>query len=374
MKEKQLTNLLAAVVRQVATEDIYLDRALRDIFKDKKVVDPNIRRALSLYAPFIFRNWYALGGGSGDSIISIVNKALEIPVERIDGDNVTPESPDFPQWFIDLSKEELGGSWEQELIAFASRPKRYIRTNTMKISTRNLVDELRQQMVVVRNVPDFPDALEVAGGKEIFGTVPFKAGLLEVQDISSQQVAPFLLKDYKGSGLVVDACAGNGGKSLHIGTLMGNKGRIISMDLYPQKLEELKRRALKAGISNIETRVIDTTKVIKRMHDKVDFLLLDVPCSGTGVFRRNPESKLRMTPESLESVKQQQADILSRYSKMVKTGGVLVYATCSILNSENRGQVEAFLAARPEFALEEDRAIMPSSGGDGFYMARLRRE
>ena len=136
MKEKQLTNLLAAVVRQVATEDVYLDRALRDIFKDKKVVDPNIRRALSLYAPFVFRNWYALGGGSGESIISIVNKALEIPVERIDGDNVTPESPDFPQWFIDLSKEELGGSWEQELIAFASRPKRYIRTDFLLLAER----------------------------------------------------------------------------------------------------------------------------------------------------------------------------------------------------------------------------------------------
>lgn len=373
MKEKQLTNLLADVVRRVATEDIYLDRALRDIFRDKKVVDPNIRRALSLYAPFVFRNWYALGGGSGESIIHVVNKALVMPVEKVDAGSAIDATPDFPQWFLDLAKIEVGDCWEQELRAFAHRPKRFIRANTLKVSPNRLAEDLSSYQVMVKRVAEVPDALEVAGGKELFSTVPFKAGLLEVQDISSQQVAPFLLDSFKGSGLVVDACAGNGGKSLHLGTLMGNKGRIISMDIYPQKLDELKRRALKAGISNIETRHINTTKVIKRMHDKVDYLLLDVPCSGTGVFRRNPESKLRMMPDNISSVLVQQADILNRYSKMVKPGGVMVYATCSILKSENRGQVDAFLASRPEFVLEDDRAIMPSSGGDGFYMARLRR-
>lgn len=374
MKEKLLTNLLANVVRKVAVEDVYLDRALRDLFKDKKVVDPNIRRALSLYAPFVFRCWYHFGGGNNESIINIVNKALEVPMNELNSYVEAHVKLDFPEWFVTLAKEEVGDEWETELHAFLSQPKRYIRANTLRISTQELVQQLRRQEVVIRTVSNAPDALEVVGGKEVFGTVPFKDGLLEVQDISSQQVAPFLLANFTGNGLVVDACAGNGGKSLHFGALMRNKGRIISLDLYPQKLEELKRRALKSGITNIETRVIDTTKVIKRMYDKVNYLLLDVPCSGTGVFRRNPESKLRITPENIANVKQQQAEILNRYSKMVKVGGEMVYSTCSILKSENRGQVDAFLAVHPEFVLDEDCTIFPSSGGDGFYMARLIRE
>lgn len=373
MKEKLLTNLLANVVRKVAVEDVYLDRALRDLFKDKKVVDPNIRRALSLYAPFIFRTWYHWGGGDNESIINIVNKVLEIPLNELNSYAESHIRADFPSWFTELAKEEIGDCWEQELHSFVSQPRRYIRTNRLRITTPELIQQLRKQEVMVKSVPEHQDALEVVGGKEIFGTVSFKDGLLEVQDTSSQQVAPFALACFQGNGLVVDACAGNGGKSLHLGALMNNKGRIIAMDLYPQKLEELKRRALKNGITNIETRTIDSTKVVKRMHDKVNILLLDVPCSGTGVFRRNPESKLRITPESIANVKLQQADILNKYSKMVKPGGVIIYSTCSILKSENRGQVDLFLSSNPGFTFEEERLILPSSGGDGFYMARMKR-
>lgn len=373
MTDKKLTNLLASVVRKVAVEDVYLDRALRDMFKDKKVVDPSMRRTLSLYAPFIFRNWYYFGGGQNESIINIVGKALEISSNELSSFSAANTAPDFPGWFTDLAKAEVGEHWEQELLAFNRQPQRFIRTNTLRISTDELMSLLRNQDVMVKRVERLPDAIEVTGGKEVFGTVAFKDGLLEVQDISSQQVAPFLLENFKGSGLVVDACAGNGGKSLHLGTLMRNKGRIVAMDLYDQKLDELKRRALKNGITNIETRLIDTTKVIKRMYDKVDYLLLDVPCSGTGVFRRNPESKLRIAPESIAAVKQQQADIFNRYSKMLKVGGEMVYATCSILHSENRGQVDLFIADHPDFELLADKVLFPSAGGDGFYMARLKR-
>jgi len=371
MTTKQLANLLAIVVRRVATEDIYLDRALRDIFKDKKVVDPNVRRAVSIYAPFVFRQWNALGGSNGDSIISIVTKALEVSTDRISNGYLLSNEPDFPEWMVKLAEQEVP-NWKDELISLGNAPRRFVRANRLKITVSDLLMELRGGSVLARPHGELADAIEIVGGKEIYGTRAFKEGWLEVQDISSQQVAPFLLSSFAGRGLVIDACAGNGGKTLHIGTIMGNRGRIISMDIYPQKLEELKRRALRAGISNVETRVVDTTKVIKRLHGKADFLLLDVPCSGTGVLRRNPEAKLRMKFEDIANVKQQQGEILDRYSKMVKAGGVMVYATCSILHSENRGQVDAFLSRNSEFTLEDDRAIMPSSGGDGFYMARLR--
>lgn len=371
-KDKQLVGLLANVVRKVVVEDIYLDRALRDLFRDKKVTNPHYRKVLSLYAPFILRLWFHFGGGKGESIVNMVVKALEIPANEIAQYSRSIACPDFPEWFIDLAKHEIPDKWLQELIALSGKPDRYIRTNSLRSSAARLLEQLARHDIQAKAVGS-GDAIMLLGGKEIFGTPAFKDGLLEIQDISSQEVAPFLMKSYKGHGLVVDACAGNGGKSLHLGSIMRNRGRILSMDIYPQKLEELKRRALKNGITNIETRHISTTKVIKRMADKVDYLLLDVPCSGTGVFRRNPESKLRITPENIEMVKEQQADIVNRYSKMVKPGGEMVYATCSILTSENRGQVDKFLANNPQFSLQEDRTILPSSGGDGFYMARLKR-
>lgn len=143
------------------------------------------------------------------------------------------------------------------------------------------------------------------------------------------------------------------------------------MDIFERKLEELKRRAKNAGITNIETRHISSSKIIKRLENKADYLLLDVPCSGSGVLRRNPEAKLRLKPSDLENVKREQRDILERYAKMVSPGGSMVYATCSLLKSENIDQVSHFLENHKNFTLQEDKTLLPSLGGDGFYMAKL---
>jgi 16S rRNA (cytosine967-C5)-methyltransferase len=175
---------------------------------------------------------------------------------------------------------------------------------------------------------------------------------------------------------VIDACAGAGGKTLHLGALMQNKGSIISMDVEGFKLDELRRRANRAGISIAETRLIENNKTIKRLRESADLVLLDAPCSGTGVIRRNPDSKWKLSEDFIERVQEIQRDILRRYSQMTKPGGTLVYATCSILPSENLQQVEWFLdePEGKEFTLEEERAIMPSEFGfDGFYMSRLKR-
>ena len=175
---------------------------------------------------------------------------------------------------------------------------------------------------------------------------------------------------------VVDACAGGGGKSLHIAALMQSKGVLIALDTVDWKLDALKLRARRAGASNIETRTIDTRKVIKRLHATADRLLLDVPCSGLGVLRRNPDAKWKLQPESIENLKLTQQDILQSYSPIVKTGGTMVYATCSILPSENRQQVDLFLAseAGKGWTLVSDRSILPQDEGyDGFYMALLKR-
>jgi 16S rRNA (cytosine967-C5)-methyltransferase len=173
----------------------------------------------------------------------------------------------------------------------------------------------------------------------------------------------------------VDACAGAGGKTLHLASLMENKGQIIAMDIYEHKLAELKKRAKRDGAHNIEARTIEGSKTIKKLKGKADRVLIDAPCSGLGVLKRNPDSKWKLNPEFIERIKKTQAEILDQYASMVKEGGKMVYATCSILPSENELQVKAFLKNHPEFTFVKDQKISPAkSGFDGFYMALMERK
>jgi len=173
---------------------------------------------------------------------------------------------------------------------------------------------------------------------------------------------------------VVDACAGGGGKTLHLAALMQNKGRIIAMDTEDWKLEELKKRARRAGAGNIETRLIDSSKVIKRQENSADRLLLDVPCSGLGVIKRNPDAKWKLSLEFIHQVKELQQKILSDYTVTLKSGGQMVYSTCSLLPSENEEQVKKFLEIQNgKFILEKEHRTYPSEGFDGFYMALLKK-
>ncbi len=174
---------------------------------------------------------------------------------------------------------------------------------------------------------------------------------------------------------VIDACAGAGGKSLHMAALMKNKGKILCLDTEERKLIELKKRSKRNGISIIETKTIDSTKVIKRLAESADLVLLDVPCSGLGVIRRNPDAKWKLKKERIEELIKIQADILSSYSNMVKKGGKLIYVTCSILPSENELQIKKFIEShKDQYKLIEEKTISPAeSGFDGFYMAKLIR-
>ncbi|MCB0664022.1 MAG: RNA methyltransferase, partial [Saprospiraceae bacterium] len=156
---------------------------------------------------------------------------------------------------------------------------------------------------------------------------------------------------------------------------MENKGNIISMDTEDWKLKELSKRAKRAKAYTIQTKVIESSKIIKRQEKSADRLLLDVPCTGLGVIRRNPDTKWKLTPEFLAEVQQTQAAIIEDYSKMVKPGGKMVYATCSILPAENEEQVEKFLNNHPDFELEKQETILPyEEGFDGFFMALLKRK
>ncbi|MEM9361761.1 MAG: methyltransferase domain-containing protein [Bacteroidota bacterium] len=282
----------------------------------------------------------------------------------------------FPDWLDELGEKALGNKlWTKESAALNRQAEVILRTNTLKTSKNTLKRALADEGIETIPVPDYEDALKLTERKNVFTTDTFKDGLFEVQDASSQLVAPFL--EVAPGQRVVDACAGAGGKTLHLASLMQNKGQLIAMDIYESKLKKLKVRARRNGVHNMETRVIENSKVIKKLHEKADRVLLDAPCSGLGVIRRNPDSKWKLEPEFLERIKGVQQDILQRYSKMVKPGGKLVYATCSILPEENSEQVQSFLAseAGKDFEFVKEQNIYASERGyDGFYMALLEKK
>lgn len=276
----------------------------------------------------------------------------------------------IPEWMDETGSKQLGESWDGVLTALNHPAKVVLRTNLLKASPEQLSSSLQKEGVILEAIS--AEAFVVQQRKNLFATEAFKQGWFEVQDFSSQQVSHFL--EVKPGMRVIDACAGAGGKTLHLGVLMENKGQIIAMDTEAWKLKELKRRAKRNGIFIIQPKPIDSTKVIKRQKESADRLLLDVPCSGLGVLRRNPDAKWKLQPAFLEKLQVEQANIISNYSKMLKKGGKMVYATCSILPSENQEQVQRFLQDNgADFALEEERSISPEEGYDGFYMARLVR-
>ena len=278
-----------------------------------------------------------------------------------------------PDWLDDLGRRELEQTWDATLAALNRPAGVVLRANRLKTDRTALQKALQAEGIETRPVGD-GEALVLTRRQNVFQTKAFKNGLFEVQDFSSQQVAA-LLAPQPGMR-VVDACAGGGGKTLHLAALMQNRGSLIALDTVAWKLDELRSRARRAGATNIETRPIESRKTVKRLYNSADRLLLDVPCSGLGVLRRNPDAKWKLTPEAVDNLRAVQQDILQSYSPIVKSGGQMVYATCSILPSENQEQVQKFLAgeAGKSFRLLQEKRILPQDEGfDGFYIAVLEK-
>ncbi|MEO0527590.1 MAG: RsmB/NOP family class I SAM-dependent RNA methyltransferase [Bacteroidota bacterium] len=309
-------------------------------------------------------------------------KQLEpTPVRRIKGrfdelSQIRKYREAIPDWIDTICEKELGEKlWTEELAALNRPAEVILRTNGLKTTKDKLRKALLAENIVVEPIKGYTYALRLPERANVFVTESFKKGFFEVQDASSQLVAEYL--DVKPGQRVVDTCAGAGGKSLHLAALMENKGQLIAMDIYGSKLKELKRRARRNGAHNIEPREITSTKVVKKLHESADRVLIDAPCTGLGVIRRNPDTKWKLKPEFLEKILNTQQEILRSYSKIVKNGGKMVYATCSILPQENNDQVKAFLNSEEgqNFQLVKEKNIYASkSGFDGFYMALLEKK
>ena len=388
-------------IRDIFNEGVYADKAVEKALKrdkrwgsrDRKFVAETIYEIVRwkrLYAeiaevkePFdrnnlwrLFSVWCVLKGIA----LPDWNQIEPTPSRRIKGkfdelSKIRKFRESIPDWIDEVAVSELGEElWTKELAALNKQAEVILRTNTLNTTKEELQKKLQDESIFTEFIPNHSDALRLVERANVFRTEVFKKGYFEVQDASSQLVAEYL--DVAPGMKVIDTCAGAGGKTLHLASFMKNKGQIIAMDIYESKLKKLKIRARRNKVHNIDTRVIDSTKPIKKLYNKADRVLIDAPCSGIGVLRRNPDSKWKLQPEFLDNIKKVQQDILQKYSKMVKSGGKLVYATCSVLPSENQNQITEFLASESGkyFKLIKDNKVFAhTSGFDGFYMALLEK-
>jgi len=226
-----------------------------------------------------------------------------------------------------------------------------IRVNTIKTNIDDTMSELYQQNVMAGLTKYSPNALRLDAKSSIHHNPMFENGWFEIQDEGSQ-ILCHLLNPKRGE-MVVDFCAGSGGKTLAIGAIMRSTGRIYAFDVDDKRLKKIKPRLARSGLSNVYTALIqhENDSHIKRLHKKIDRVLLDVPCSGIGTLRRNPDLKWRQSDKSIEELNVKQKSILANGAKLLKTNGIIVYATCSLLKKENEDIVEEFLANNTDFKL-----------------------
>jgi 16S rRNA (cytosine967-C5)-methyltransferase len=388
---KNLVNAVAETLQDIFTKNRYADKALEKKFKSHPQWGSRDRRfvAEAVYDIVRYKRFYEELIQSKNNFwfmtaAWMLMKNIEFPdwLEFQDLNRAVilqranelkhnlPVYESYPDWLWELGLKELGkDNWEKEARALNTPAKVVLRVNTLKNSLEDLEKKFELQAIPVEKIPGLDGALVLMKKENIFRNPLFREGCFEIQDAGSQQISTFLAP--RPGDTVIDACAGAGGKSLHIAALMKNKGRVISMDIEQWKLDELKKRAKRAGAFNTELRLIENKQSISSLREKADRLLLDVPCSGSGVIKRNPDTKWKLSAESFDRTKVLQQQLLSEYSEMLKTNGEMVYSTCSLFPSENQEQIKYFLHTHPQFQLIEEKTLLPSEGFDGFYMARL---
>ena len=285
----------------------------------------------------------------------------------------------IPDWLDELGARELGARWPAEIAALNQSAPVILRANTLKTTRDQLRAQLAELGFETTTIENVPDALQLVERRAVTRTALYKEGLFEIQDAASQMVAPFALAGASieaGAGIglkVLDACAGAGGKTLHLAAQMNNAGELRALDVYPNKLADLDARAARAA-AKVQIALAND-KSLEQLQGWADRLILDMPCSGTGTLRRQPDLKWRLSSDWLARLRATQREILTDYRALVAENGEIIYATCSILPSENEGQIAWFTGKFEGWELREERVISPAQTGfDGFFMARLGRK
>jgi 16S rRNA (cytosine967-C5)-methyltransferase len=308
-----------------------------------------------------------------------------------------PEMPravanDLPEWLEPHLDRVFGIGLEREMAALNGSAPTDLRVNLLKADREEARRALAAEGVAAKPAPLSPVGLRLRERVPLGNLAAFKQGLVEVQDESSQIAA--LLADARPGMRVVDFCAGAGGKTLALAAGMANRGKLVACEVSQRRLDRAARRLRRAGVTNVERRALsgERDKWVKRHRGGFDRVFADVPCLGTGTWRRNPDAKWRMRPEDLAELVERQRQILRSAARLVRPGGRLVYATCSLLREEDEAQAEAFLAAETNFSLlpmarvwdetiggaspggEDYLRLTPARHGtDGFFVAIFER-
>jgi 16S rRNA (cytosine967-C5)-methyltransferase len=275
---------------------------------------------------------------------------------------------DIPDWLEPKLRISLGDDFETSLVALQARGPLDLRVNAQKSTLKQVQAALAQDDIETSTVDDIPDALRVnSNPRRVALSKAYQSGQVEIQDAGSQAVVRAV--PMEGVSLVLDYCAGGGGKTLGLAARADAKVRFHAYDKNKARMNDLPERAKRAGIS-VRVLDVDPTKVKKQY----DLVLLDVPCSGTGAWRRNPDGKWRFSEADLHDLQLIQADILTKTQALVAKDGTLAYVTCSLLHEENEAQVEKFLMAHTQWQVKHMKRFHPSDGTDGFFLAFLRKK
>jgi 16S rRNA (cytosine967-C5)-methyltransferase len=314
-------------------------------------------------------------------------------IKDIDRSLLPPKKlANLPDWLYDKFVAQYGEEETLALAAVLNTPAPLdLRVNSLKADRDKVIAELATAPIAAEPTPYSALGLRIWKKPALQNLPLFKEGAIEVQDEGSQVLAQ-LLGARRGE-MVVDFCAGAGGKTLAIGAIMRNTGRLYAFDVSEKRLTKLKPRLARSGLSNVHPVVIahERDAKVKRLAGKIDRVLVDAPCSGMGTLRRNPDVKWRQQPEGIAELTQKQAAILDGAARLVKFGGRLVYATCSLLDEENDGIVQGFLASHPDFELVPMHKVLLEQriplemgdylkmlphkhGTDGFFAAVLERK
>jgi 16S rRNA (cytosine967-C5)-methyltransferase len=415
MHPKALLEACAELVAQVLKFDHPADAVVSRYFRERRSLGPRERATLAETAYTVVRKKllfeHLAGSGSGprerrlailgfagprDFLKSALTEQEKAWLDQCDAVDPATLSErhrhNLPEWLVEPLKAQLGDDFWPLVDALQQPAPLDLRVNALTDKREDVRHELQLAGIAARPTPYSPWGLRLDGKPALAKLDAFARGAIEVQDEGSQLLA--LLTDARRGQMVVDFCAGAGGKTLALGAAMRNTGRLYAFDVSAHRLEHLKPRLARSKLSNVHPAAIahERDERIKRLAGKIDRVIVDAPCSGLGTLRRNPDLKWRQSPQALAELVAKQAAILESAARLLKPGGRLVYATCSLLRAENEDIAAAFSAGHPAFrrlpvqelleqAKVQQAASLCSEGGqdlrlwpqrhgsDGFYAA-----
>lgn len=398
MHPKALLDACAELVKLTLKFDHPADAVVSRYFRDNRSLGPRERATLAetvytvLRRKLLFDHLAPSGSGPKERRLAILGfngprdflksalteqeKNWLDQCDRIDPDDLLERHRhNLPDWLAQPLKEQLGGEFWALAESLNQPAPLDLRVNTLTDKRDDVRQELKLAGLAARPTPYSPWGLRVDGKPAVNKLDAFARGAIEVQDEGSQLLA--LLLDARRGEMVVDFCAGAGGKTLAIGAGMRNTGRLYAFDTSAHRLDALKPRLARSKLSNVHPAAIahERDERIKRLAGKIDRVIVDAPCSGLGTLRRNPDLKWRQSMQSVQEMAVKQAAILASAARLLKPGGRLVYATCSVLPQENEEIAAAFGAAQPQFQpvavgellaqLKVEQAATLCSGGEG---------